>query len=155
MRQFRVSEHHMAWGPKSPDKIGLFWPVPPVENTSPHNCGPIADDPFGPLLIWTCKLLRKAASSQSPPPSPSYSLWHHRAAAKIGRGTLIHMAFWAWRLPGTKKFIKGLRKNLDITRIFLPFIKFKNIFTNNKVTALLKSVKPGKWKKHTYLQPQL
>ncbi len=35
---------------------------------------------------------------------------------------------------------------------FLPFLKFKNIFTSNKVTALSKSVKPGKLKKHTSLE---
>jgi hypothetical protein len=27
---------------------------------------------------------------------------------------------------------------------FLPFLKFKNIFTTNKVTALSKSLNPGK-----------
>jgi hypothetical protein len=49
-----------------------------------------------------------------------------------------------------KKFIKGFRKSLDMA--FLPFLKFKNIFTSNKVTALSKSVKPGNEKKHTSLE---
>jgi hypothetical protein len=39
---------------------------------------------------------------------------------------------------------------LDFT--FLLFIKFKNIFSNNKVTALSKSVKPGKGKKTYFLR---
>jgi hypothetical protein len=37
---------------KSPDKIGLFGPVPPVENTSAHSCEPIGEAPFGALLLW-------------------------------------------------------------------------------------------------------
>jgi hypothetical protein len=41
-----------------------------------------------------------------------------------------------------KKFIKDVKKSLD--RAFLQFLKFKNIFTNNKVKALSKSVKSGK-----------
>jgi hypothetical protein len=35
---------------------------------------------------------------------------------------------------------------------FLPFLKLKNIFNNNKVTALSKSVKPGKLKKTYFLR---
>jgi hypothetical protein len=49
-----------------------------------------------------------------------------------------------------KKFNKDFRKTLDMA--FLPFLKFKNIFPNNKVTALSKSVKLGKLKKHTSLE---
>jgi hypothetical protein len=84
------------------------------------------------------------------PPPTRYSLLLHRAAAKIGHVTRIHTAFWAWRLHWTKKFIKGFRKSLDMA--FLPFLKFKNIFIINKVTALSKSVKPGKWKKTYFLR---
>jgi hypothetical protein len=36
--------HCAASGPISPDKIGLFGPVPPVENTYPHSCGPIGEE---------------------------------------------------------------------------------------------------------------
>jgi hypothetical protein len=60
--------HHAAWGLKSPDKIGLFGPVLPVKNTSPHSCRPIGENPFGALLIWACKLLRKLLSHTLPPP---------------------------------------------------------------------------------------
>ncbi len=45
-----------------------------------------------------------------------------------------------------EKVYKGFRNNLDMA--FLPFLKFKIIFTNNKVTALWKSVKLGKLKKN-------
>jgi hypothetical protein len=60
--------HRTAWGPKSPDEIGLFGLLPPGEDNSPYSCGSMAEAPFGLLLIWAWKLLRKAASSHSPPP---------------------------------------------------------------------------------------
>jgi hypothetical protein len=41
-----------------------------------------------------------------------------------------------------KKLIKDVKKSLD--RAFLQFLKFKIISTENKVTALSKSVKSGK-----------
>ncbi len=130
--------HHAAWGPKSPDKIGLFGPLLPGENTYPHSCGPISDSPFVLLLIWACKLLRKLLP-HTPPAPPRYSLLLHRATAKIGCGTRVHTAFWVWRLHLTKKFIRDVKKNLD--RASLQFLKFKIIFPNNKVTALSESVK--------------
>ncbi len=102
--------HCTAWGPKSPEEIGLFGPLPPVQTNSPHSFGLIAEAPFAPLLMWACKLLRKAGSSRPPPRN---TLIHHRAAAKIRCGTRIHTAFWAWRLHWTKKYIKGFRKSFD------------------------------------------
>ncbi len=211
--------HHTALGPKSPDKIGLSWPVPSVENTYPHTCGPIGEAPFVILLIWACKQLRKLLSHTLPPPPPDIlccytELWqklgavlaftqrlgmktsfysHCHNSVPVDRKKLnktvkkncwfsfkkIHMFTTASRNTSlsnptsrrgivctklkicttictpapvrdsdcTKKFNKGFRKSLDMA--FLPFWKFKNIFTNNKVTALWKSVKQGKWKKHT------
>ncbi len=106
--------YRTAWGPKSPDQIGLVWPVPSRENTGPYSCGPIGETLFAPLLIWACKLLWKTGSSHSPPPTCWYSLWHHRAVTKIGCGTRIHTAFGALRLHWTKKFIKSIRNSLDI-----------------------------------------
>ncbi len=49
-----------------------------------------------------------------------------------------------------KKFIKGFRKSLD--KAFKTLFKFKIIFSNNKVTAVSKSVKPGKIKKTYFLR---
>ncbi len=129
--------HRMAWGLISPDIIGLFWPLPPGETTSPHSCGPIAEAHFVPLLIWLCKLLRKAGSSH---PSPPDFLCCSRATAKIGCSTWLHTAFWAWRLNWNKKCIKGSRKSLDIA--FLPFLKFKNNFTNIKTGKMEKNILP-------------
>ncbi len=102
----------------------------------------------GPLLIWACELLRKLLPHTLPP--TKYSLLPHRAAAKIGCGTRVHTAFWAWRLHFMKKFIKDVKKSLD--RAFFQFLKFKIIFTDNKVTALSKSVKSGKWQKTYFLR---
>jgi hypothetical protein len=59
--------YRTAWGQKSPDQIGLFGPVPPRENTCPYDCGPIGEAPFAPLLIWSCKLLRKLFTHTLPP----------------------------------------------------------------------------------------
>ncbi len=59
--------HRATSGPISPNKIGLFGPVPPVDNTSPHSCGPIGQAPFGALLIWACRLLRKLLPHTPPP----------------------------------------------------------------------------------------
>ncbi len=36
--------HRAASGQISPDKIGLFGPLLPGENTYPHSCGPIGED---------------------------------------------------------------------------------------------------------------
>ncbi len=58
--------------------------------------------------MWT---VEKAASSHSPP--PRHSLLVHSAAAKIGCGTCVHTAFWAWRLHFMKNLIKRFRLSLD------------------------------------------
>jgi hypothetical protein len=77
------SPHRAASGPISPDKIGLFWLMPPVENTSPHSCLPIGEglllehSLYGHVNCWESCLLTL-------PPPPRYSLLLHRAAAKSG-----------------------------------------------------------------------
>ncbi len=126
--------HRGASGPISLDKtalfgLGLFWPVPPIENTSPHSCGPIGQAPSGALLIWACKMLR-SSSSHSPPP-PDILCCHTELQKKLVLAftqRFGHEDFILW---------KGLSNVLERawTRLYTVSI-FKIIFTNNKVTAL-------------------
>ncbi len=120
--------HRTAWGPKGQTKLG-FSALCRLERicTSPHRCGPIADAPLVLLLIWACK----RCFLTPPPPIISVAT---QSRGKIGYGTRIHTAFLAWRLHFMTKFTKGVKKSLD--KAFLQFLKFKIIFTNNKVKAL-------------------
>jgi hypothetical protein len=128
MRQFRECAPCGIWADK-PRQYWAFWPSAAWRE---YFSSQLWANRRGPLLIWACKLLRKLHPHTLPP--PRYSLLLHRVAAKIGCSTCIHTVFWTWRLHFTKKFIKCFKKILD--KAFSQFLKFKIIFTNNKVTAL-------------------
>jgi hypothetical protein len=81
MRQFRVCALCRIRA-ISADKIGLFGPLPPGENTYPHSCGPIGEAPFGALLIWACRLLRKLHPHTLPP--PDILCWYTEPRQKSG-----------------------------------------------------------------------
>jgi hypothetical protein len=86
--------HRAASEPISPDKIGLFGPVPAVENTSPHSCGPIGQAPFRALLIWACKLVRKLLPHTPPPPPPDILCCHTDPRQKSGAVLAFTQRFW-------------------------------------------------------------
>jgi hypothetical protein len=116
---------------KSPDELGLFGPLPPGENISPHSCGPIGEAPFGALLIWAWKLLRKLLPHTPPP--PDILCCYTEPLQKLG-AVLAFTQHFGHKDLFNEKFIKNFRKSLD--KAFLQFLKFKIIFTNNKVAAL-------------------
>jgi hypothetical protein len=117
-----------------------FWTSAACPDNLSQSCGSIAEAPFIPLLIWACKLLRKLLSHTLPPP-PDILYCYSEPRQKSGAVLAFTQCF------GHEGFIeqKSLSKVLERawTSFFL-FFKFKIIFTNKKVTALSKSVKPGK-----------
>jgi hypothetical protein len=76
--------HRAALGPISRDNFGLFGPVPPVENTSSHSCGPRGQAPYGALLISALTVEKAASSYSHSPPPPDILCCHTEPHQKSG-----------------------------------------------------------------------